>query len=357
MNSFNIIHSSTKSTISGIPPSAPNNFSVSAKNIYATLSFNTPSDIGSSAINRYQYSLDNGTTWTAFTPLIPTTPVTITLPSYGTYVSNLLISSTYQIKMRAVNANGFGFGTPTDAISITPKSLIVYYKLDEIVSSKVKNYAYDVNGVIDASCTLNVAASSDKQLSSTNTMKFIRGSGSTGSQITLPPIKISKSEFTVSYWMFWTTNGSSNPFFSLSQGAGDKNGDLRCWEYGPFGSPITERISLWYNNGNTSSNMMAQQGPAIFLATPAWQHICFVIKANSAVFYVNATATATYTPTYTLPLNHIYPTNLLGNDTAPAHVGIIVADYYLSSFRVYDRALNSTEINELKNTPFNTTIV
>jgi DNA-binding beta-propeller fold protein YncE len=74
----------------------------------AEISFTAGSD-GGSAITNYKYSTDNGATWTAFSPAVTSSPVTI---------GGLTNGTTYNIKLRAVNS--VGDGSVSDAVSVTP---------------------------------------------------------------------------------------------------------------------------------------------------------------------------------------------------------------------------------------------
>jgi predicted outer membrane repeat protein len=90
-------------------PDAPTGVSATAGNTQASVSFTAPASNGGAAITNYEYSTDNGSTWTARSPAATTSPVTITGLTNGT---------TYQIKLRAVNS--VGAGEASDAVSVTP---------------------------------------------------------------------------------------------------------------------------------------------------------------------------------------------------------------------------------------------
>jgi hypothetical protein len=82
---------------------APTSLSSAPGNNQVTISFTQSSDGGSSIIN-YEYSTDNGLTFTPFTPSDTASPVTIT---------NLLNNITYQVQLRAVNVTGPGAPSAT----------------------------------------------------------------------------------------------------------------------------------------------------------------------------------------------------------------------------------------------------
>jgi len=101
----------TTYTLPNTPPSAPTSLSSSAGNQSAVIAF-TPGDSGSSPITNYKYSIDNGATYTAFSPVITTSPVVIT---------GLTNGQAYSIKLLAVNIEGDG--TPSATITVTPHSV------------------------------------------------------------------------------------------------------------------------------------------------------------------------------------------------------------------------------------------
>lgn len=114
--------SSWVSAITTVPTSAPTGLAlVSATTTTATISF-TPGEDGGSNIINYQYSLstNGGSTFGDYTALSPadgSSPITVT---------GLTVSTSYQIKLRAVNALGTG-ATESSALSFSTQGLSVEY--------------------------------------------------------------------------------------------------------------------------------------------------------------------------------------------------------------------------------------
>ena len=95
---------------------APTALVVTPGNAQASIAFTAPASNGGATITNYQYSTDNGTTWKAFSPADTTTPVVITTRSDA--ATGLVNGTTYQVKLRAVNAAGNG--TASSAVPVTP---------------------------------------------------------------------------------------------------------------------------------------------------------------------------------------------------------------------------------------------
>ena len=91
------------------PPPAPTALIATAKASSAEIAFTNPESDGGSAILNYEYTLNDGSTWIALSPLDATTPVTI---------PGLTDGVTYAIKLRAISA--LGAGTPSQAVSVVP---------------------------------------------------------------------------------------------------------------------------------------------------------------------------------------------------------------------------------------------
>ena len=81
-------------------PGAPTNLLVTPINTGGEIQFNAPSSSGGSAITNYEYSTDNGITWVTPSPAVTASPLIIS--------SGLTNCTSYQVKIRAVNASGGG---------------------------------------------------------------------------------------------------------------------------------------------------------------------------------------------------------------------------------------------------------
>jgi titin len=93
-------------------PAAPTSLVATPADGSASIAFTAGSN-GGSAITNYQYSTDNGSTFTAFSPTQTSSPVTI---------SGLTNGTAYNVKLKAVT--DFGVGEASAAVSVTPAVVI-----------------------------------------------------------------------------------------------------------------------------------------------------------------------------------------------------------------------------------------
>ena len=108
----NAIANTASITLSATVPAAPTSLLATAGNGSASIAFTTPTITGGSAITNYEYTLDAGANWTAFSPAATTSPVSVTGLTNGT---------AYSIALRAVNA--IGAGASSSAVSVTPATV------------------------------------------------------------------------------------------------------------------------------------------------------------------------------------------------------------------------------------------
>ena len=89
-------------------PSAPGSVVATGINGGGYITFTAPTTVGA-GITNYQYSTDDGVSWTTPSPAVTGSPLTI---------SGLTNCTSYQVKLRAVNSSGTG--TVSAAASLTP---------------------------------------------------------------------------------------------------------------------------------------------------------------------------------------------------------------------------------------------
>jgi LPXTG-motif cell wall-anchored protein len=89
-------------------PDAPTNLAVVSGNGSLQVTFTPGSDRGAEILN-YEYSVNDGDDWTAVSPGVQSSPITI---------GGLTNATTYQVKLRAINA--IGTGESSEAISGRP---------------------------------------------------------------------------------------------------------------------------------------------------------------------------------------------------------------------------------------------
>jgi hypothetical protein len=91
-------------------PDAPTNLVATGINTGGMIQFTAPASDGGSAITNYEYSTDNGATWVTPSPAVTTSPLIIS--------SGLTNCTSYQFKIRAVNAAGSG--TASAVVQLIP---------------------------------------------------------------------------------------------------------------------------------------------------------------------------------------------------------------------------------------------
>lgn len=90
-------------------PDAPTSLSATSGNAQVAISF-TPGSNGGSAIINYEYSIDNGVTFTEFNPATGAVSSVI--------ITGLANETSHNIKLRAIN--GVGTGAPSSTVTSTP---------------------------------------------------------------------------------------------------------------------------------------------------------------------------------------------------------------------------------------------
>jgi hypothetical protein len=143
----------TSEEVEGTPatvPTAPLITLLTPTNDGFTVAFNAPTTNGGNTISNYQYSVDNGTTWSTSSPTVTTSPLTIKGLQQGTL---------YRVRLRAVNEVGSGasslstqatthtLSAPTNLEgSVTGTTVTVTFEEPELKSAgAITNYEYTLN--------------------------------------------------------------------------------------------------------------------------------------------------------------------------------------------------------------------
>ena len=93
-------------------PSAPTGLAGTPGNGQASIAFVAPANTGGAPISNYEFSINDGATWTARNPVSANPPLVL---------GGLTNGTTYQVKLRAVNAAGAG--APSAAVAVTPRTM------------------------------------------------------------------------------------------------------------------------------------------------------------------------------------------------------------------------------------------
>jgi len=132
------------------PPSAPIITSTTPFSTSIQFNFTQPSD-GGTPVTNYEYSLNGGTSWTPFSPIDTTSPVTVT---------GLTSGQTYTVQLRAVNSVGTSPastsvtqttlavpGAPTNLSAIPgDTSIQITFTAPSNGGTPITNYEYSLNG-------------------------------------------------------------------------------------------------------------------------------------------------------------------------------------------------------------------
>jgi Fibronectin type III domain len=172
------------------PASAPTVSGVTAGNAQATLTIAAPSQINDSSLSGYDYSINNGSTWSHFASV--DSPFTITGLTNGT---------TYQVKVRAVNSAGPG--AASDAVTVNATKLV----------PAVPSIASITRG--NGQATVNVKAPTDVTAQSITGYQFNVNNGALWN-----PVTLTNGSFTVT----GLANGTSYAFKIRSVNANGVSG-------------------------------------------------------------------------------------------------------------------------------------
>jgi Tfp pilus assembly protein FimT len=277
-------------------PCAPTISSVTPGLGQLTVAFSTPSCTGGKPLTNYEYSTDNGSTFSALSPASTSSPFVIT---------GLQNGATYQVKLRAVNIAGAGTssaassGTPytvpgaPSITSITPGNGQLSVAFSAPASNggaAISNYQYSTDGT---TWTTRSPASASSPLVITGlqngtsysvTLKAVNvaGSGSASSASTSTP-------YTVPGAPTLSSASASLTSSTLNFSAPASNG----------GSAITGyTASCPSSDGGTAGSASGAGSPLSVTLTQGKTYTCSVTAVNAAGSSA-ASAAKTFSPSYT----------------------------------------------------------
>ena len=197
-----------------VAPNAPTNLSATTNATQATVAFTPPSNTGGAAITNYEYSFDDGITWTAFKRAIIGSPATFT---------GLTRETTYVARLRAVNAAGSGIA-----------SLAVTFSFGSPNSSFKKNKTKILNMVVgDATRGLQSLMTSNRKLMLGARARFIRqnkkpdaGNVALNTDISVANMSFHKSRKKTNQLAFVTTKNERPVACIKLFGCGDPDFDI-----------------------------------------------------------------------------------------------------------------------------------
>lgn len=259
----------TNTIIPVTTPDAPTSLNGTPGITTISITFTNPLSDGGSAITNYQYSTNNGSSYITLSPADTSSPITIT---------GLVSGTTYQIRLRAVNA--VGSGTSSSAISVTtlsgpsPPTLTytladngaayVYFTAGADGGSAITNYEYSLNSGTFVALSPTDTISPIKVSGLTNgtlytiQLRAITGGGASeaSNSLTITPVAPSTATAQLYY-------DPSNP--SSYSGSGTTISNVGS--YGPLNGTLTGGVS--YISG-TASGVLDFNGTNGYISFPTY---------------------------------------------------------------------------------------
>ena len=307
--------SSTPMTV----PSAPTGLSATAGDGQTSITFTTGSN-GGSTITNYKYSINGGSSYTAFSPIDITSPVVITGLSNGT---------SYNIKLRAVNM--VGDGAQSAVVTVTPAA-----------PGPSGTVAFDPGNVACYSGTGNTLSSIGTGSALSGTMADVSYSASNGgylgfngssSYISFPTYNFGNA-FTLIAWVNPIEQTNINTLFATASANQETAGIKLGWNQW-----IANNKEMYYEGGNGNAGN-ASVSPSGTMAMDAWQHITYVFdQSNRTIsFYKNGVLLTddNIQPVANIPMNETwYIGSMFGSYWMKANVGLLT---------IYPNLVNTTDI-------------
>ncbi len=144
-------------------PSAPVITGITANNNQLRIAFTPPSG----TVTGYEYSLDGGSTWTATSPALPTSPLVI---------NGLTNGQVYPVQLRASNGNGTGDASPTTNGTPQPNTITGLAATD---TRTVNGGSYALSATASSGLTVSYASSNTGVATVSGNTVTIVGAGTT----------------------------------------------------------------------------------------------------------------------------------------------------------------------------------
>jgi hypothetical protein len=296
-------------------PGAPTGLSTTPGNASLSIAFTPPTDNGGSSITNYQYSTNNGSTYTAFSPADTTSPVTITGLTNGT---------SYSVKLKAVNSIGAGTAssTVTDTPYTTPgaptslsatagnqTATISFTAPASTGGSSITNYQYSTDGgstfnafsPVDTTSPITITGLTNGTTYSVQ-LKAVNaaGAGTASSSVSVTPIQyqtagsllfsanpqyllldqgitLSSGAYTVECWFYnnnkWSANDLDSPFQGIMGCTNGGSGTTGC-----LNLEFVNSTTILLDRNGIGNRQIYTLASAVSLN--AWHH--FVLVRNSS---------------------------------------------------------------------------
>jgi hypothetical protein len=144
-------------------PGAPVITGITANNNQLRIAFTPPSG----TVTGYEYSLDGGTTWTATSPAIPTSPLVI---------NGLTNGQVYAVQLRASNGNGTGDGSAVQNGTPQPNTITGLAATD---TRTLNGSGYALGATASSGLTVSYASSNTGVATVSGSTVTIEGAGTT----------------------------------------------------------------------------------------------------------------------------------------------------------------------------------
>jgi hypothetical protein len=227
---------------------------------------------GTGSPTNYEYTTDNGTTWTALSPADADSPVLVPGLANGVLAT---------IQLRGVN--GAGIGPASNAVTVTPQvaspsPAVLYYDPDNASSysggstvTNIGSYVPALNGTKSAGVGYNQPGTATTrktfQFNGTDSISF--GSYSFG------------TTFAISAWVYPRSRSSINGLLANTSSGLSPSGFKIGWN-----NWNTSNLTMLFEGGNGSSGgAQSTVNNAVVLTT--WQHLTYILDTtNQLIFFL-----------------------------------------------------------------------